>query len=649
MKKLLLILGLLLPVALFGQTNVDSLFLQFEECSGSKRAQVADNLIAIFEKEGVYDYPVPKERRAKFDEMLVFLGKGLHDLHAGRFTKAVDLGLLAEKLVPKDSLRWLSSCYELLDVSYFRQGKFDRALEYAHKDYAVGMHLKDDKLCSSALNTMASIHCYTRHLDKALEYINRAVELERAGEDDKTLAIRLGVRSEILLLMDQSDEALASIDEAIDLDSKANRIEKVGIRISQKATIFAHRQQWEECRSACLQALEIFDQTGNVMEQILTLKQLGACEIHLKKYDSAEKHLKRAETLCITAGTHPQLYRIQQHLGTLYEKTHQLDQALDYLKRSMVLSDSLNQERQQNIIAEYQMRFDVQEKERQLEIQQETIQKREIMAVSGLVLALLATIVAISGYNLAKIRKKRNAELAAVNEMKDHFLSLLSHDLKNPVIAQGQLLTHLLAHYDEINDEVKKQHLRALKESGGQLSELLTNLLDWASIETGRYVCNPIRVDLSAVVCKNVQLIQIAAKEKNIRIQSEVPEGCQVFTDHNFLTTILRNLLNNAVKFSYEGGTVEISAVRSMEYTSISIIDHGMGMTEAQKASVFQSKVILTEGTRSETGTGLGLIVSKTLAQEAHGNLSFQSKEGEGSTFTLTLPTTEEVYKKRLL
>ena len=252
---------LMLPTLLFAQGEADSLFRLFESSSRNQRNAYARQLVNIFEQEDLYEHPFSSDRNLdrQFGEMLVYLGMGLHELEASQFPHAVSLGLSAEKLVPKDSLYWLSSCYELLNVAYLRQGDYAKAIEYAQMDYDVGERLGDDKLRSTALNTLAAVHCFTRQLDNALDYSNRAIEIERKSNDDKALAVRLGIKSEILLLMDRPQEALETISEAIDIDSKAGRTDKVGVRLSQKSDILAHQQQWNECKRTCLQALEIFD------------------------------------------------------------------------------------------------------------------------------------------------------------------------------------------------------------------------------------------------------------------------------------------------------------------------------------------------------------------------------------------------------
>lgn len=648
-RRLYLIIMLSMPCVMFARADVDSLFRVFEQGGRGERATAARQLIGQFEQDGLYDHNVPDLRRAdrKTVEMLAYLGMGLHALDNGDYPRATGLGLQAEKLAHKDSLRWLSSCYELLDVAYVFQGDYPKGIEYAQKDYAVGERLGDDHIRSTALNALAAANCYTRLYDQALDYSNRAIAIERKGGDDQALAVRLGIKCEILLQMGRPDEALEAIEEAIDLDRKAGREKKMAIRLSQKADILADQGKWDECRNTCAQALAIFEKSGDVKEQLIALKQLGVCETRLKDYASAERHLLESERLCLETGFRPQLWRVRKHLSTLFKETGRYEKALEYLELSTALSDSLNEARQQTILAEYQTRFEVQEKERELETQRNAIHNRNIMAFSGILIALLALAFGLYAYVLARKRKRQNQRLEEATLIRDRLFAIISHDLKNPVKAQSQLLGNLLAHYDEVDEGMKHRQIQALKESGDRLSEQLTNLLDWARVQTGQMVSVPMRVDIASVVRKAVQLVQLGADEKRVTITTDMDAPCHVFTDHNAAETILRNLLSNAVKFSHPGGTIEITSEKAAGTVAVTITDHGIGMTEAQKESIFNMGRLTTLGTKEETGTGLGLIVCKTLADQSHCTLSFTTTEGAGTAFTLTLPADETAYDKR--
>lgn len=639
-KTFCLILALAFALSLHAE-NIDSLFTLFQQKSGAQRTAAAQQLIRFFEQDEYYDYPVQAQNNdRRYTNMLVYLGMSIYSYEHNDFPKAISYAHTAESNTHKDSLQWLCTCYELLNVSYQRQGDYTKAIQYAQKDLELGERLKDDGICSNALNSLAAIHCSTNHLEDALQYINRAIAIERKtmSGNGKSLAIRLGSKCEILSLMNRPDEALACINEALAIDSAANRTDKVGIRLSQKAEILMKQQRWEECRKICLQALDIFGATGRAVDKAITLKQLGQCELSLHNLDAAEGYLYCAEKLCQQLGFKPLLWKTQYLLHQVYCEKKDYQKALNYLELSSTNKDSLNREEFDKIIGEYMVKYETNEKEQQLKLKEITLRNRTILSIVLGCLFVLVCIITIISYRLAANRKKRSEELAELNAMKDHLFSIVSHDLKNPVASQKQVIDALCSHFDEIDDTEKKEQLTALKQSHDSLNGLLLNLLEWVSVESGRLVYKPIRADLSSIVRRSVQAAETDAQRKSIRIQQEVPTECFVHTDVNFAQTIIRNLLSNAIKFSNEGGDIEIQAkMKNPEVVTLSITDHGVGMSEEQLANLFK-KNESTAGTHGEKGTGLGLIVCYKLTESGAEKIYAESQKGLGSTFYIDIP-----------
>ncbi len=641
-KRIILFLVVMFPLVLLAETGIDSLFNQFKGQSGLQRTETARKLVHHFEQEGFYDYPVPKrlleDRRSV--SMLVYLGMANSEYVKNNFSESEHYAELALSNVNKDSLRWLSSCYEILNVTLQRKGDFSKAIEYAHMDYEIGKKLKNNRILSSALNSLASINLSSEHYDEALKYIDQAIEIERSNPDKsgKALAIRLGMKCEILMNMKRPEEALICINEALDIDSKANRINKVGIRLSQKADVLLYQKKWSECRDICQQALRIFEKSGSKVDEIITLKQLGICETGAKNYPLAEQYLLRGERLCKQIGFTPLLWRIQNQLFLLYKETNNTAKALPYLESSSHIKDSLQNEKYQKLVSEYHVAYETQKKEEQLFAQQKSLHNRARLIIIFATMSVLIGILAVVSTSLARVRKKHNQHLTEVGRTRNQIFSIVSHDLKNPISAQKMMLDYMCTHYDEINDTDKKKQIFALRDSNDSLSDLLVSLLEWASLESGRFSYNPIRTDLSATVDSCLRSIQSYIEKKGITIIQSIPSKTFVLADVNFLETILRNLITNAVKFSYENGNVEITSSETKDHVSVMITDHGVGMRPEEQATIFNKEKNTTLGTLGEKGTGVGLMVCKELIDKSKSSLTFTSEHLKGTTFTLTLP-----------
>ena len=250
---------------------------------------------------------------------------------------------------------------------------------------------------------------------------------------------------------------------------------------------------------------------------------------------------------------------------------------------------------------------------------------------------------------------QRNEALAEINLTKDKFFSIISHDMRNPIVAQRDALQLLVEHgrlWDV--DRVTAYYHELLKSADGQV-ELIYNLLGWAQLQTGRLTCHPTTF-LFADLLNDLTLVRKMAENKGITFTAQIPPAALVTCDSNMMATIVRNLLNNAVKFTAAGGTVtlDISPCRDVEchvstnnetrHVStnsgyiVSVADTGVGMSHRQINNLFCLKTEKTrKGTSGEQGSGLGLIVCREFLEKHGSELYVESKAGKGTRFWFEL------------
>ena len=233
-----------------------------------------------------------------------------------------------------------------------------------------------------------------------------------------------------------------------------------------------------------------------------------------------------------------------------------------------------------------------------------------------------------------------NERLEKLNFEKDKFFSIIAHDLRGPF--NGFLgLTNVMAtelgqmSHDEIQDISELLH-----NSANNLYDLLGNLLEWSKIQRGLIVAVPESFLLLPRIIEDLKSINDAAKKKEIRLDFDVPNDLMVHTDSNMLSGILRNIANNAVKFTPSGGRIIVSAkLNSNNKVEISIKDSGVGMNNQIIDNLFRLDVNTSrKGTEGESSTGMGLIICKDLIEKLGGDLKVQSEEGKGSEFKFTIP-----------
>ena len=240
------------------------------------------------------------------------------------------------------------------------------------------------------------------------------------------------------------------------------------------------------------------------------------------------------------------------------------------------------------------------------------------------------------------IREQRDSiehqkeELKRLNELKDRLLSIISHDLRGPLTSTMGILS--LFHQRQITDGELRQFSGELSQYVGQQVNMLDNLLNWARSQMEGFHVKPVRVNLYQVVEEIFMLYKQDAESKKIRLVNQLEQESYVLADKNLLQLVLRNLLVNALKFTYEHGIVSVSASFQEGICQIEVVDNGMGMNREQLAEVFRGgKLSSRQGTENEKGTGLGLAICKEFVEKWGGKIWAESYEGKGSRFKFTV------------
>lgn len=244
-------------------------------------------------------------------------------------------------------------------------------------------------------------------------------------------------------------------------------------------------------------------------------------------------------------------------------------------------------------------------------------------------------------YSHKKILTEKNTELKTLINTKDKMMSIIAHDLKNPmntVIGFSSLLSKNTHKYTA---EKIERFAGLINNSSIHTHKLLENLLLWARSQTGAIKLNIVNNDINEIITETITLLKDTANNKAITIKySPIHSNyAQVQIDSNTISTVIRNLISNAVKFTPRNGVIIIAAQKKDNVLLISISDSGVGMTKEQQQKIFTiNQNNSTDGTEKETGTGLGLIICKEFVEMNNGTISFKSKEGQGTAFYINLP-----------
>ena len=231
------------------------------------------------------------------------------------------------------------------------------------------------------------------------------------------------------------------------------------------------------------------------------------------------------------------------------------------------------------------------------------------------------------------------ARFKELNATKDKLFSIIGHDLKGPlnnILGFSELIDQ---NFETFSEQDIKQYINLIYRSSVTVTELLENLLTWSRAQRNILTVSPHNIAVYFTVEKCFgQLIQNAL-QKEIRLKNNVQPETVVFADEEMITTIIRNLVSNAIKFTNRGGTISVITQSSPEHVAIGIKDTGIGIATEVMSQLFQPNENHTSlGTEGEKGTGLGLIICKDLVEKNNGKIWAESSPDHGTTFWLTLP-----------
>ena len=231
-------------------------------------------------------------------------------------------------------------------------------------------------------------------------------------------------------------------------------------------------------------------------------------------------------------------------------------------------------------------------------------------------------------------------ELEKLNQEKDRFFSIISHDLRSPFTSLLGYTGMIAMYADTMPKEKLVDAAATINDSASRVFALLENLLEWARLQMNQIPSEPVKLDISEMINKTIDILGPVGTDKGILIENNAPIDLTAFADAHMIDTVIRNLTSNAIKFTPTDGKVTIGGQSIDAVCEVSVSDTGIGMTPEQISNMFNiGDKNSTKGTEGEAGTGLGLLLCKDFMDKCHGSITAESTPGKGTTFTITLPT----------
>jgi len=546
--------------------------------------------------------------------------------------------------VEKSSYEQFSSLVENSSKMVSRQS-FENAMEDALSALLIADELDVDSLKAKALCQVAIVNMKSGNDSSSWEYANMAQKIAESSDLPKYVCQSLLIKGKLCSYAEKSrdfnrnDEGIELLSRAYDIATENDLKPELSGICSVLGDIYVSKNRWNN----------VLEQSWrDKADQYLTEAEgiangLGDQDKVFDVFTSRLRYLRQGGDyqgcldLCldILSKTDENNYSMRMKM---YEHIFQMNAALDMFQEMydshiqyQRYSDLFQKQKSEEILMDMQTKYQTAQKERIIE------RNKYQIVILLLAIAFLVFVVSLVA-RLLGITRKRNTELTESNQTKDKFLTIISHDLKNPALAQKNALKALVDMGGALDSATMSMYHKELYKASESHVNLILNMLDWARVQAGRITFSPTRVLLSDIVSDQIQTVNPSAKEKNISLSSTVSNEIFVNVDRNMISTVVRNLLTNAIKFTPDGGRIDVSAKDMGDKISCSVKDSGVGMTKEQIDGLFDIiKPKSTSGTKGETGTGLGFTVCREFVERNGGTMTVESVKGEGSTFTFTL------------
>ncbi|WP_158979340.1 tetratricopeptide repeat-containing sensor histidine kinase [Cellulophaga sp. L1A9] len=608
--------------------------------------------VAILSEEG---YKLSKEINYKRGQAKALLASSFSEIIAFKNTeetlKKIDQAIQFSTDIKADST--LISAYNIKAI----YKTYIDDYEGAYKDYNLAL-----LLCQKSNNTLEETKLYSNLAtlfsvlgdnDESIRYYIKALDIANNLKEKFWLGVVKSNLGYLYNKTNQFEKAAILLDESIQIFIDEDRKVWLAYAYLTKANLLLNKKSPEE-------AIIFLDLSDDLLKNLIyeKLKQdllLGYTKYY-QQLNNSEKSEELAEEGFLLSTTNKNQIAIANFSEILYQLNKEKENqgsALFYLEKFKNITDSVALQSKQNALALLKAKTDFQKEQNDLKLDsQRTIKQQKTYIVFSLFIVFLVILIAYYGYKNNKTITHLNSQLEEkteilensektlkyANETQEKLFSIISHDLKSPINALKNLL--LLIKNGDIKPNEFLNFAPKLYNDVDAMSFTLNNLLSWSKSQMNGFVNNPINFNVSEKINNSIKLLQENANQKNISIRNNIPKDAEVNCDSNQFNLIIRNLLNNGIKFTPCGGSIIVDAHLKKEYLEIRIKDTGVGITPDIQNNLFKPDSALqsTYGTNKEKGTGLGLLLCKEMVENNGGEIFVMSKINEGSTFYFTIP-----------
>lgn len=534
-----------------------------------------------------------------------------------------------------------------LGVAYRLIGKLDTSLEYLFE--SANIALKDGGLHDLLPDVYAEIStCYTQNGDSrnALLYGSKSINILRKTDNRRVLALTLLNYGYDYYLIEEYDSAMAYYNESEPILREIDLTVGLAYIRGNRALVYWKKGKVELAKNDLFTAIDMLEPFGDSYGISDYYNQLAKIFYEEASYTKAIEYSRKGFEMASKEDYKEQARDAAELLSKLYQEQNQFKEAFDFQSEFFKYRDSIQNLATAQRIANLRIEFEVGRKQNQVDRLLEREQSNRNIMIVGTISLIAVIVLVILIYSslkaknrLSKRLEEQNETLYEANHTKDRFFSIISHDLRGPVNALNGLVGVVKFYVQKGKTEQLEELTMRMEEATGKLVNLLDSLLSWSMQQQGHFPYLPENVSVKEMFEDVTEMFENSAISKKIALGYNLKDDIILFADKNSTSTMIRNLINNAIKFTKEGGKVNVSATADSVYCNIKVEDTGTGISEKKLQTLFElNESVSTRGTAGESGLGLGLQLVYEFVRLNKGEIEVESEVGKGTVFTVKLP-----------
>ncbi len=543
-----------------------------------------------------------------------------------------------------------ANSYYGLGFAYLVKADFKNSLENYLASTKIYERLKDSFRLSNAYMSIGNLYFQNKNVAQTNLYYGKAEQLIIGMKDTVQMASFYNSRGNAYDQLGNYDSAANDLKNAYELAIKVKAEVDANRYLSNLGLTYKHMNKTDEALAVFKKVFDFMQLNHTAEDELAGLyNNMAATNVQAGNYDLAFNYFNKSLEMANGIGATQIVMENYKNMAELFSKKKDFKQQVFYLEKYHQLKDSIYNIENTNQLTELEADYQIEKKNAEIvkteaQVAKQKSQRNFFIILAVAILLFLAGLAVLYGriktsnvllqQQNEQINKQKN-ELLTLNHVKDRLFSIISHDLRNPLVTLRSYL--MLADNPNLAAEKKQQFKLQTMQAVLHTSDMLDNLLAWAQVQIKQEDAVIAPVEILPLVEDVVAEVQAQARQKQINMEINT---AALFAAGNYeiLNIALRNLLTNAIKYSNSGGLVKISGEHKEGKIALSVTDNGQGMTKAQIDSIFKKENNTTAGTSNEKGSGLGLFLVMELLEKINAELRIESEPGKGSSFTIQLP-----------